>query len=269
MVARRRVLILDDETRVAFFLRETLEALGHDLEVVSVSTPEQALQEVNREPFDLFVTDQHLPGMNGLDLIGQVRELHSGTRFILMTAYGSEEALARARRLGAYQYFTKPFRIEEFVQTVLDALEGGDGQLQAELPTQQADVLVLRLEELRREVGAQCVLASQADGTIVAQAGGLVDLKLDQILPLAADGFSTSQAMAHRLGGTHTGNLTYFEGARHDIYTANVEEDLFLMIIFDRRIQASRIGIVWLYARRAIDNLRQLTAVLPAGVGMD
>jgi CheY-like chemotaxis protein len=269
MVDRQRVLILDDEARVAFFLRESLLALGHDLEVVSVSSTDQALAEIKRAPVDLLIADQQLPGMQGLDLIHQAQALNPNLRFILMTAYGSEDMLTRARHLGAYHYFTKPFHIAEFVQTVLDALEAGEGDAQSTLPVHQVDILSLRLEELRREVGAQCVLAATANGIIVAQAGLLTDLPLEELLPVAIDGFDASLAMSRILGGSHTGHLTYYEGADHDIYVASVEEDLFILIAFDRRLQASRIGIVWLYARRAIENLRRVTSLLPVGAGLD
>ena len=67
--------------------------------------------------------------------------------------------------------------------------------------------------------------------------------------------------MAHFLGGDHISNLNYFEGTSHDIYTANLHDDLFIVVVFDRRMQASRIGIVWLYVRRAIESLRRLVAI--------
>jgi predicted regulator of Ras-like GTPase activity (Roadblock/LC7/MglB family) len=100
---------------------------------------------------------------------------------------------------------------------------------------------------------------------LVAQVGTPTGLDLEQLLQLAAGSFGTSSAMASYLGGAHTGNLTYYEGASHDIYSANVEDDLFVMIIFDRRVQASRIGIVWLYTSRAIENLRRIWSAFPIG----
>ncbi len=269
MTARRRILILDDETRVAFFLRESLEALGHDFEVVSVSSADEALREASREKFDLLVTDQRMPHMDGLELIEHVQALHPDTRFILITAYSSEEVLDKARRLGAYRYFTKPFHIEDFIQTVLDALQNNDGQPGEYLSGRQADVLSDRLEELRREVGAQCVLAATVGGALVAQTGVLAELDLQQLLQLAAGDFASSRTMAHYLGGTQSGNLTYYEGASYDVYLANVYDDLFLVLVFDRRVQASRIGIVWLYARRAIENLRRVQLSFPVEVGAD
>jgi YesN/AraC family two-component response regulator len=263
MTARQRVLILDDEAKVAFFLRESLDALGRDLEIVSVSSADEALEEINREKFDLLVTDQRMPGMTGLELVGKVQQRHPEVQFILITAYGSEDMFDKAQRLGAYGYFTKPFRIDDFVQTVVDALENKNNAAAKPSPEAHVDVLSNRLEELRREVGAQCVLASTADATLIAQAGAPTGLDLKQLLQLTASHFSASLALAHYLGGIHIGNLTYYEGASHDVYMANVEDDLFLVMVFDRRVQASRIGIVWLYARRSIEGLRRLRMSVP------
>jgi CheY-like chemotaxis protein/predicted regulator of Ras-like GTPase activity (Roadblock/LC7/MglB family) len=266
MTPKRRILILDDEAKVAFFLQESLEALGHDFQVVSVSSTHEALQEINRQKFDLVVTDQRLPDMDGLELIKQIQEHHPETQFILITAYGSEDLLAQARDLGAYRYFTKPFHIEDFIQTVLDALDNNDAQSEGALPGGHVSVLHDRLEELRREVGAQCVLASTTAGALVAQAGVMSGLELESLLRLATDNFASSLAMVRYLGGIHSGNLTYYEGASHDVYIASVQDDLFLLVIFDRRIQASRIGIVWLYARRAVESLRRVTSSYPTHI---
>ena len=263
MTARRRILILDDEPKVAFFLQESLEALGRNFEVISVSSSDEALRELERAKFDLLVTDQRMPGINGLELVQRVQEHHPDTRFILITAYGSDDTLAEARRLGAYRYFTKPFHIDDFVQTVVDALDRNDSQPKEPLPDRHTDVVNAQLEELRREIGAQCVLAVTVGGTLVARVGTLPGIDLEQLLGLAAEGFSCSLAMANYLGGTQAGNLTYYEGANHDVYTANVQDDLFIVIVFDRRIQASRIGIVWLYLRRAIDHLRRVMMRVP------
>ena len=97
-------------------------------------------------------------------------------------------------------------------------------------------------------------------GALITQAGVLTGLDAERLLLLSADGFIASSAMSHYLGGHCSNNLTYYEGSNHDIYVANVHDDLFLLIVFDRRVQASRIGIVWLYARRAIENLHRLMA---------
>jgi CheY-like chemotaxis protein/predicted regulator of Ras-like GTPase activity (Roadblock/LC7/MglB family) len=270
MKARQRILIVDDETKVAFFLQESLEALGHDFEVIGVSSTVEALQAAHRTKFDLLVTDQRMPGMDGLELIRRVQKLHPDMQSILITAYGSEDTLSQAKKIGAFRYFTKPFHIEDFVQTVLEALnEPGRRSLSEFLPDQPVDMLTTQLEELRREVGAQSVVACDGTGTVLAQVGILSGIDLDSLFPFAADSFVASAQVAHLLGGAQTGNLIFHEGVSHDVYLAGVHADLFLAIIFDRLIQASRIGIVWLYTRRAIENLRRIRSPEFVRVGLD
>ena len=59
--------------------------------MVSASSTDEALREIERQQFDLLVTDQRMPGMTGLELVGKVQERYPDTQFILITAYGSED----------------------------------------------------------------------------------------------------------------------------------------------------------------------------------
>lgn len=261
MATSQRILIVDDETKVAFFLQESLKALDDNLEVLSVASAEAALGEIEREEFDLLVTDQRMPGLSGLELISQVRQQHPDTRTILITAYGSDELAREAKRLDVQRYFTKPFHIEDFVQTVIEVLGPLGGEpVGAHFSHQCVDAMARRLESLRREIGAQCVIAAAPAGEVIAQAGATVGLDLQSLISLAVKDLGASSALALHLGGDHMTNLNYYEGAVYDVYLAQINEDLVMVIIFDRRVQASRVGIVWLYARRTIEALRRITA---------
>jgi len=103
-------------------LREGLAGLGERYEVISTDSAESALRELDANPFDLVVTDFRLPGLNGLQLMERLQKFSPNTRTILITAYGSDEVEAAAYRLCARRYLTKPFRIEDFVRTVREAL---------------------------------------------------------------------------------------------------------------------------------------------------
>ena len=122
MVDGKRILIVDDEYKVAFFLQESLRGLG-GYEVMRAETAERALQVCQEQSFDLVVTDFRLPGINGLELMRQLRAIRPAIRTILITAYGSDEIEAEAYALQARGYLTKPFHIEEFVRVVQAALE--------------------------------------------------------------------------------------------------------------------------------------------------
>jgi DNA-binding NtrC family response regulator len=119
---RKRILIVDDEATVAFFLQEGLRGLGDEYEVDTAETAELALERIRGQPFDLTVIDYLLPGLSGLDLIERLREICPGILSILITAYGSPELEDEAYRLQAYRYMDKPFPIEDLMCTVERAL---------------------------------------------------------------------------------------------------------------------------------------------------
>jgi CheY-like chemotaxis protein len=119
---QKRVLIVDDEVRVAFFLKEGLEDLGREYEIATTGSAELALEQIRSHPVDLAVIDYRLPGINGLDLIRQLRELTPRTQTILITAYGSPDLEDAAVQLRTTHYLDKPFRIDELICAVQSAL---------------------------------------------------------------------------------------------------------------------------------------------------
>ena len=121
-LTRKRILIVDDERVVSFFLEEGLKGLGNEYEICSIGSGERALDRVRQQSFDLLVVDFRLPGINGLDLIEQVQKIQPDIKTILITAYGSEEIEQEAYRLRACSYLRKPFHIEKLMWTVQGAL---------------------------------------------------------------------------------------------------------------------------------------------------
>jgi CheY-like chemotaxis protein len=257
MAADKHILIVDDEDKVAFFLRESLEELGQDFVVESAGSAEEALEKIAAEPFDLVISDLRMPGIDGLELLEQVKEQNPATRLILMTAYGSDEVEAEARRLEIYQYITKPFHVSDLIEAASDAL--------ADVAVSEKGMLVLSDEQfeginralasLRFEVGSQCILLADLAGHVVSHVGITEGLDTGTFIPLIADGFTTTFKMAQYLHDSETFNLNFYEGSSYDIYSTSVGDNLFLTLVFDRTRQPSRIGMVWLYAKRTIQDL--------------
>lgn len=104
------ILIADDEAGVRQTLQEFFRGKH---EVYLCEDGRSALQVLEKKAFDLVLTDQNMPGLNGLDLIRQGLQISPATSFILMTAYGSVEQAVDAIRLGAEDYFQKPFDLAE------------------------------------------------------------------------------------------------------------------------------------------------------------
>lgn len=121
----KRILVVDDEEGSAFLLGENLTELGPDCVVETACSAEEALEKIHVTPFDLVITDFRMPGIDGLQLIESLRTTHPHTRSILITAYGSPNVEKRALRLGVYRYITKPFLIEDLLDSARDALESG------------------------------------------------------------------------------------------------------------------------------------------------
>ncbi len=124
IVARRRVLVVDDEENVAMTLQAGLEALDN-CEIVVATNGKEAWQLFEQQPFDLLITDYKMPGMDGMTLAARVRERYPHMSIILMTAYGEgDEALrSRADRAAIQRLLSKPVGIAEIRRVAAEELE--------------------------------------------------------------------------------------------------------------------------------------------------
>lgn len=116
-----RVLLVDDEPSILSVLSTLLKAEGYD--VVSALGGEKAQELLDQETFALMVTDIRMSPINGMDLLRLAHDQHPAMTVIMLTAYGSVETAIEALKLGAFDYVTKPFKVDELLITVQRALE--------------------------------------------------------------------------------------------------------------------------------------------------
>jgi two-component system response regulator AtoC len=114
-----KILLVDDEPAVLFTLREVLSVRGHA--VVTATSGAEALERL--EGVDSILTDLQMPGIDGLDLLRQIRDRDPTLPVVLLTAHGSEKVAVNAMKAGAYDYLTKPFDIDEVALVAERALE--------------------------------------------------------------------------------------------------------------------------------------------------
>ena len=129
---RKRILVVDDDERVLFVLHDILAGLGNQYEVVTAQSGYEALDKARKKPFDLLVADLRMPGLDGVELTEAVRTLSPSTVVIWITAYGSQETNAEARRLGVYRCLDKPLEVAEIRQIAREALETAECQISTE-----------------------------------------------------------------------------------------------------------------------------------------
>jgi len=116
------------------------------------------------------------------------------------------------------------------------------------------------LSDLRFEASAQCVLLADILGELVTEVGVTTELDTTTLVSLLAGGYATTFEMARQLGESHSFNLNFHEGERYDIYSSNVGDNFLLVILCDRQAAPSRVGVVWLYTKRAIEKLLDIMA---------
>ena len=119
----RSILIVDDEANQRLMVEQALRSLAFDCLISTAASGQEALESLALHLPDLIITDYHMPNMNGLDLIARVRERHSPSRIILITAYSSPELYDAAQRLQVDHYLTNPVPLTLLRSIAADALD--------------------------------------------------------------------------------------------------------------------------------------------------
>ena len=120
-MAKARVLVVDDEKSMRDLLSITLEKEGYD--VVTAAGGEAAIEALRRDATDAVITDLRMPKVDGLQVLRAAKEISPDMAVIVITAVASTETAVEAMKLGAYDYITKPFKLDEVSLIVRNALE--------------------------------------------------------------------------------------------------------------------------------------------------
>ncbi|MCB9680943.1 MAG: sigma-54-dependent Fis family transcriptional regulator [Alphaproteobacteria bacterium] len=134
-----RVLVVDDDAGVRFTIRSVLEDEGLDVE--EAADGQAALERVDDDdapPLDLVITDLRMPRLDGMGLLARLQGRPHAPRVVLITAHGDERTAVAAMKTGAFDYFRKPFDIDDLLAVVRRAVEtvrlqGENERLQGEL----------------------------------------------------------------------------------------------------------------------------------------
>lgn len=116
-----RILVVDDELSMREFLTILLEREGYITD--SAENAEAAIALLETSSYDVVISDVNMPGLDGLQLLEQIKKDSPETAVLLVTAFSTAEQAVEAMKLGAYDYIAKPFKVEEIKVLVKNALE--------------------------------------------------------------------------------------------------------------------------------------------------
>lgn len=119
-MANEQILVVDDELDLALSCQRLLSSKGYETSVAS--NAEEAAQLIQDSEPDLVIADLKMPGMSGMELLEQIKELHPDVQVVMMTAYSTVEDAVEAMRLGAYDFVAKPFTPDHLTVVVEKAL---------------------------------------------------------------------------------------------------------------------------------------------------
>ena len=196
------ILVVDDDAETRDLLRECLSEEGYG--VVTSGSGEEALEVGRGEFFDVIISDMRLgTHLNGLDVLRAYKSIQPESEVILITAFGSMETAIEAVKEGAFDYISKPFKIDEVLLQVKRALENRD--------------LLRENRNLRQQLGSQAQLTS-----LVGRSPGM--LEIYKKIAMVSD--SRSTVLIHGDSGTGkelVARAIHYNGPRAErrFYTVN------------------------------------------------
>ena len=164
------ILIIDDEESLCNLMDITLSKEGYA--VTTTCSPIEALKKIKAQSFDLIIADLMMPDMSGLELMSKAREFRSEQDFIVMTAFGTMDTAINAMKLGAADYITKPFDIDQVklaIRRTIDRrkLEDENTHLKDELKRNFSFENIIGPSEGMRRVIELSQRVSQSDSTVL------------------------------------------------------------------------------------------------------
>src|SRR5687768_9695292 len=132
-----RILLIDDDPGVRDSMERTLRAAGYGVQ--SAASGEEGFEMARGGAYDVILSDMRMPGISGLDILRQLRDLRVDAAFIIMTGFGTVDTAVEAMKLGAVDFVQKPFFRDELLMRVRSATERRQLARQVDLLQRQVD----------------------------------------------------------------------------------------------------------------------------------
>jgi DNA-binding NtrC family response regulator len=116
-----KIVIADDDKNLRKVLLNELSDEG--FEVLETDQGSKTIELLEHNEYDVLLLDMNMPGLSGLDVLKKIKDLEIPTEIIILTAYATVSTAVEAMKIGAYDYLTKPFRMEELITVIEKAYE--------------------------------------------------------------------------------------------------------------------------------------------------
>ncbi|MCZ8353615.1 MAG: response regulator [Chryseotalea sp.] len=163
-----KILLVEDEPKTAEYIKIGLTENGFDVELAA--NGQKALQEVISKPYDLLITDIIMPGMDGRELVKEVRKTNQDIPVLMLTALGTTEEIVVGFETGADDYLVKPFEFKELLVRIKSLLKRSSR-------FQQEDS-VLSIADLTLNLDAKTVVRGGKKIDLTAKEFGLLEYLL-------------------------------------------------------------------------------------------
>jgi len=117
---KNQILIVDDEAAICSLLMREFASTGYSSEFTY--DPLEALERLEREPYQLIITDINMPEIDGLEFLGRAKKIRPDCAVIMMTGHASVDTIREALTNGAVDYLTKPFSISGELRPLVEEL---------------------------------------------------------------------------------------------------------------------------------------------------
>jgi CheY-like chemotaxis protein/predicted regulator of Ras-like GTPase activity (Roadblock/LC7/MglB family) len=263
---------VDDDRSVLRMLEFGLKKLGSEYRIHTASDMSNAIEQIEKQWFDLVITDYMMPGMTGVDLATVVRSISPDTQVVLMTAYGTNKLRNTTHNLRFDGYLNKPFTMDQIREMVRQtanrsmmagnesepALEHITSQL-GETPFQDKPFETMNvgdhLQKLHINAGARAVVLINAKGNAVKVVGQLSQAKIGRICTQIASNYHNAADLSKLLDNSDRFKASFFEGDDFNLYVCDVNKKFLLAVVFDVKL---RPGGVWFYTRQTAVALASL-----------
>ncbi len=274
-----RILIVSENAaernRYAELLIAEPPAEGITYQIVSVGSVAAAQLQATRQRFDLVVVALSRQD-DGLELSGRLKELFPDMRLLLLCEQGvtkSQLKTARLIRASVAESTIEPNSLRAIVSDMLGASalaqqlaqstkkqeqRGGNNSNRPELPNVVQPFLQPFLEELRRHTRAELAIYSDRAGHIIGQDGEGDNVNVAAVAAVIGRRANDYGELGGLLGDTETVHLCVHEGKQYDVYAANVREDRFLCLFFNKDFVTPKLGFVWLMMKRSAEQLARV-----------